>query len=281
MQELQSKLLVGGFIYGEGPRWRDGKLWFTDNKGGKVYTVGQDGVLQVAVTTEHPSGLGWAPDGTLLISMMGEAKVLRAGADGKASLLHDLSHLGWSCNDMVVGPDGRIYVNLYHKLEGGFPIGEVVLITPDGEIRSVAAGLATPNGMAITQDRSTLVVSETFSGKVLAFPIHADGTLGEKRVFADLGPERRPDGICLDAEGAAWVGSAYTGEFFRVRDGGEVTHIIKTPPGCMAIATALGGEDRRTLYLVVDELTPEQMGTDQSKGRIEYVRVEVPGAGWP
>jgi sugar lactone lactonase YvrE len=281
MQKLESKFLVDGFIYGEGPRWRDGKLWFTDNKGGAVHTVGDDGKLEVAVATEHPSGLGWAPDGSLLISMMGAAKVLRVGPDGKASLLHDLSHLGWSCNDMVVGPDGRIYVNLYHPVKNSYPMGEVMLITPDGEIRSVAADLATPNGMAITPDGSTLVVSETFSGKVLAFPIRADGTLGEKRVFADLGPERRPDGLCLDAEGAAWVGSAYTGEFFRVRDGGEITHVIETPPGSMAIATALGGEDRRTLYLVIDQLRPEQMGTNESKGRIEYVRVEVPGAGWP
>jgi sugar lactone lactonase YvrE len=280
MERLQSAFLVDGFRYGEGPRWRDGKLWFVDNRGGHVHTVGKDGKLEVAVTTPHPSGLGWTPDGTLLISLMGQAKVVRVGPDG-VDVLYDLSDRGWSCNDMVVGPDGRIYVNLYHEFKGDYPLGDVVLITPKGEIRAVATGLATPNGMAITPDRSTLVVSETFSGKILAYPILADGSLGAQRIFADLGPERRPDGICLDAEGAAWVGSAYTGEFFRVRDGGEITHLIKTPPGAMAIATCLGGEDLRTLYLVVNEVTPEGMRTGDSKGRIEYVRVEVPGAGWP
>jgi sugar lactone lactonase YvrE len=115
---------------------------------------------------------------------------------------------------------------------------------------------------------------------VLAYPIEPDGALADQRVFADLGEHRRPDGLCLDQQGAVWVGSSYTGEFLRVLDGGEITHRIQTP-GRWAVAPALGGADRRTLYLVVDETTPEALGRGESAGRIEFVRVEVPGAGWP
>jgi sugar lactone lactonase YvrE len=277
---LASTFLVDGFVYGEGPRWHDRRLWFVDTQGDAILTVDEHGTLEHAVATHHPAGLGWFPDGTLVFSTMHSAQIKTIAADGTMSVLVDLNDRAWSTNDLVVGPDGRIYADLYQKTEGGYPIGEVVLVTPDGVTRSVASGLATPNGIAISADRSTLVVSETFSGKLLAFTIEADGTLSGQRVFADLGPERRPDGVCLDAEGAAWVGSAYTGEFLRVRDGGEITHVIACP-GDMAIATAMGGDDRRTLFLVIAEMAPEDMGTPNSKGRIEHVRVDVPGAGWP
>ena len=280
MKQLHSSLLVDGFVYGEGPRWHDGALWFVDTQGDAIHRVGDDGALEVAVRTNHPAGLGWLPDGTLLFSTMHSAQIKTIGADGTESTLVDLNDRAWSTNDLVVGPDGRIYADLYQPVRGGYPMGEVVLVTPDGDARIVAGGLATPNGIAITADQSTLVVTETFGGKLHAFSIEGDGTLTGQRVFADLGPERRPDGVCLDEEGAAWVGSAYTGEFLRVRDGGEITHVIETP-GAMAIATALGGDDRRTLFLVVAEIAPEAMGTSDSKGRIEQVRVDVPGAGWP
>ena len=272
--------LVDGFLYGEGPRWHDGRLWFVDTQGDAIHTVDESGALEVAVRTHHPAGLGWLPDGTLVFSTMNSAQIKTITADGTESVLVDLNDRAWSTNDLVVGPDGRIYADLYQPHDGSYPIGDVVLVTPDGDARSVASGLATPNGIAISADRGTLVVSETFSGKLLAFTIGADGTLSNQRVFADLGPDRRPDGVCLDAEGAAWVGSAYTGEFLRVRDGGEITDVIECA-GDMAIATALGGDDRRTLFLVIAEMAPEDMGTPNSKGRIEQVRVDVPGAGWP
>jgi sugar lactone lactonase YvrE len=211
---------------------------------------------------------------------MHSAQIKRLGPDGTEAVVVDLNDRAWSTNDLVVGPDGRIYADLYQPSQGGYPMGEVVLVTADGDARVVAGDLATPNGIAISADGSTLVVSETFGGKLHAFTIERDGTLTGRRVFADLGSHRRPDGVCLDEEGAAWVGSAYTGEFLRVRDGGEITHVIEKP-GDMAVATALGGDDRRTLFLVVAEMRPEAMGTKDSKGRIEQVRVDVPGAGWP
>jgi sugar lactone lactonase YvrE len=281
MKALYSSVLVDGFVYGEGPRWHDGLLWFVDTQGDAIHTVDENGTLDVVLRTDHPAGLGWMPDGTMVFSTMHSARIKTVGSDGSVSTLVDLNDRAWSTNDLVVGPDGRIYADLYQPTGGtGYPMGEIVLVTPDGEARIVAGDLATPNGIAISADGSTLIVTETFGGKLHAFTIEDDGSLTGQRVFADLGPERRPDGVCLDEEGAAWVGSAYTGEFLRVRDGGEITHRIETP-GAMAIATALGGADRRTLFLVVAEITPEAMGTADSKGRIEQVRVDVPGAGWP
>jgi sugar lactone lactonase YvrE len=276
MKELRSTVLVDGFVYGEGPRWRDGLLWFVDTQGDAIHTVDENGTLEVVLRTDHPAGLGWMPDGTMVFSTMHSARIKTVGSDGSVATLVDLNDRAWSTNDLVVGPDGRIYADLYQPTGGtGYPMGEIVLVT-----RVVAGDLATPNGIAMSADRSTLVVTETFGGKLHAFTIEDDGSLSGQRVFADLGADRRPDGVCLDEEGAAWVGSAYTGEFLRVRDGGEITHRIETP-GAMAIATALGGTDRRTLFLVVAEITPEAMGTADSKGRIERVRVDVPGAGWP
>jgi sugar lactone lactonase YvrE len=280
VKKLESSLLVDGFRYGEGPRWHDGRLWFVDTQGDAIHSVDEHGTLAVEHRTTHPAGLGWLPDGTLVFSTMNSAQVKRLEADGTETVLVDLNDRAWSTNDIVVGPDGRIYADLYQPVQGGFPMGEVVLVTPEGDARVVAGDLATPNGIAISGDGSTLVVTETFGGKLHGFTIESDGSLSGQRVFADLGAHRRPDGVCLDEEGAAWVGSAYTGEFLRVRDGGEITHVIEVP-GDMAVATALGGDDRRTLYLVVAAMRPEAMGTPDSKGRIEHVRVDVPGAGWP
>jgi sugar lactone lactonase YvrE len=278
VETLQTTLLCEGLEFGEGPRWHDGRLWVSDIQAGRVYTV-DDGHLQVAVETRGASGLGWLPDGRLVISTLGRPYVRRVERDGEVTTLHDLRDLGWSLNDMVVGPDGRIYADLY--LEQATPLpGAIVLITPDGTVRPVASDLVTPNGLAITPDGSTLVASETGTGRVLAWDIDGDGSLQDRRVFAELGADRRPDGLCLDAEGAVWVGSYATSEFLRVLDGGEITHRIETP-GRAAIAPALGGDDRRTLFLVVnDDMNPVMEGAVR-RGHIETTRVDVPGAGWP
>jgi sugar lactone lactonase YvrE len=279
VEELHSSVVVaGGIVFGEGPRWHEGRLWFSDVAGGAINTLTEDGTLTRVVETEHPSGLGWWPDGTLVFSTLFRPTIKRVDG-GEVTAVHDLRERGWSTNDLVVGPDGTIYVDLYTGRRGDPPAGEILAIGLDGEVRSVATGLGTPNGLAIAADRTTLVVSDTDQGKVFAFPILADGGLGERRVFADLGA-RRPDGLCLDAEGAAWVGCYDTAEFLRVRDGGEITHRIDAD-GAMAVATALGGADRRTLFLIVNEGTAEGMVRGETVGRVEQVRVDVPGAGWP
>jgi sugar lactone lactonase YvrE len=279
VQKLESSLLVDGLVFGEGPRWRGDRLWFVDIPGGRINTVDERGHLEVVHELPLPSGLGWGPDGALYVSTHG-SPVIRRIVDGTITVAHDLSAFGWSLNDMVVGPDGRIYVDAYHGKPGGTPPGDIVLVTPDGDMRSVAKGLATPNGLGITPDGSTLIASETFSGKLLAFTIEPDGSLADQRVFADLGEERAPDGLCLDAEGAVWVGSFQTGEFLRVREGGEITHVIDTGPS-WAVAPALGGADRCTLFLIIADTSLEGLSKGASVGRIEHVRVDVPGAGWP
>jgi sugar lactone lactonase YvrE len=282
VETLQATKLADGLTFGEGPRWHDGRLWCTDGPAGAVRTVDEHGALDVAIETDHPSGLGWLPDGTLLISTLYRAQINRVGPGARtAEGLYDLSDRGWSTNDMVVGPDGRTYVDLYRTggSGDGTPVGDILLVTPDGEIRAVATDLATPNGLAITPDGATLLASETFGCRILAFDIAADGSLSGRRVFADLG-EGKPDGLCLDAAGAAWVGCYDTGEFLRVLDGGEVTHRIETP-GAWAVAPALGGPDRRTLYLIVNQTTTGGMQSGASTGWIEQVQVEVPGAGSP
>ncbi len=274
---LVASPLAAGFAMAEGPRWRDGLLWFSDLHGGRVMTLSEDGRLALVVETDHPSGLGWLPDGSLVFSTLFAPHIKRIDAGGVV-IAHDLGEWGESLNDMVVASDGRIYVDLYLQMNAA-PPGEILLVTPDGEVRTVASGLATPNGLVITPDGSTLIVSETFAGRLLSYAIGPDGTLGEPRVFATLEGGGHPDGICIDAEGAVWVAHSDAGGFTRVLDGGEVTHRIETP-GRWSIAPALGGSDGRTLFLSTAETSYEKLGRGETRGFIEFTRVVVPGPGW-
>jgi sugar lactone lactonase YvrE len=274
-------LLVDGLHYGEGPRWHDGALWISDVKGKRVLEIGEDGTVRTALeTADEPSGLGWFPDGRLVFSTLGRASV-QVVTDGIVSELHDLSAYGWSTNDMLVDDRGRIYVDVYREFDEvtGMPIGDVLFID-DAGVRFVARDLLTPNGMALTADGGTLVLSETFGASIYAFPVADDGTLGERRTFADLGPDRRPDGLCLDADGAVWVGSFETREFLRVLDGGEITHRIETPDFA-AVATALGGADGKTLFLALDDMRALGMEPPaEPQCRVHVARVDVPGIGY-
>ena len=263
-------LLVDGFAYGEGPRWHDGRLWFTDAPNDVVHVV-EDGELHVAVETPNPSGLGWLADGKLVVSsFLGDAAITIV--DGTTTVRHDLRTLAWSTNDLVVHDD-RIYVDLYGFTDETM-VGSIGLVSPDGEARVVATDLDMPNGMVITPDGRTLVVSETFGERLLAFSIDDDGGLIDRRVFADLGSGRHPDGLCLDGEGAVWVGCYDTSEFLRVREGGAVLDRVAVSSG-WAVAPALGGPDGRTLHLVIDETTHDDLLAGRSTGRIETVEVDV------
>jgi sugar lactone lactonase YvrE len=278
VRTLETTLVADGFSYGEGPRWHDGKLWFSDMHADAVRTIDSDGTVGLGARVHHPSGLGWTTDGELLVTSLDDAVLRRVTPDGP--VVHcDLSGFGLSLNDMVALSDGRIYVDVYTERGGKPPSGDIALIEPDGTVRIVAKQLATPNGLAITPDGSTLVASETFGNKLHAWTVGADGSLADQRVFAELG-ERCPDGICMDVEGAVWVGCFLSGEFVRVLDGGVITD--RVPIGSSwAVAPALGGADMRTLYLVVDETTFTGIATGDSTCRIESVEVEVPGTGSP
>lgn len=279
---LKTRTLVEGLVFAEGPRWHDGKLWFSDQHAHRVMTVDLKGNTETIVEVPgQPSGLGWLPDGRLLVVSMTDRRLLRL--DGRRlTLVANLKQLAsFHCNDMVVDSQGRAYVgNFGFDLDAGKPFkpSEIVLVTPDGDARVVADNLAFPNGTVITPDGHTLVVAETLAQRLTAFDIRPDGSLKRRRIWAQL-DQVTPDGICLDAENAIWIASPVGSEVLRVCQGGKVTHRvkIKTPP----FACMLGGPDRRTLFVATAESSnPDEVKAKKS-GRIEIVRVEVPGAGLP
>jgi len=270
---------VDGISYGEGPRWHVDRLWFTDGLAGTVCSAGSGGDLRVEAELPRASGLGWLPDGTLVVSGLFAAAIHHVDADGAVTATFDVSDLAFTTNDLVVAPDGRTYVDLYHLSDDGI-IGSIGWVDPRGGVRIVASGLAVPNGLGFLPDGSTLVVAETSGSRILAFPARPDGSLGAPGVFADLGADRHPDGLCVDAAGAVWVGCYDTGEFLRVKPGGTITHRVEVDGG-WAVAPALGGPDGRTLYLIVDDTTHEDLVAGTSRGWVLQARVEVPGAGSP
>jgi sugar lactone lactonase YvrE len=272
-----------GLVFPEGPRWHDGELWFSDMLGGVVMRVAQDGTVHKEFDiAAQPSGLGWLPDGRLLVVSMRDRRLLRVER-GHIAVHADLSRLApQQNNDMVVDQLGRAYVgNFGFDLPGRASPAPtcLVLVTPDGAARVVADGLLFPNGSVITPDGTTLIVGETFGARLTAFTIAADGSLHSRRTWADL-PGKAPDGICLDAEGAVWVASPPTHEVVRVRQGGAITHRIETVS--QAIACMLGGVDGRDLFLLEGYVSfdPEKARRYRS-GRIDKVRVDVPHAGLP
>ena len=284
METLTPSVLLEGLLFPECPRWHEGKLWLSDMSAYKVQTVDLDGRLEtIASVAERPAGLGFLPDGRLMVISMRNRRLLRLEADGLGEIA-DLTDLTTgNLNDMVVDAEGRAYIGNFGYDYDSSPMSlrptNIVLVTPDGRARSVADGLIFPNGMVISPDGGTLIVAETFASRLTAFTVTPDGSLTDRRSFAELGGPL-PDGICLDADGAVWVGSPTTGEFLRVVEGGTVTHRVPVP-GKWAVACMLGGSDRLTLFLCTAETTPEDQSKDKSKGWIETVRVEVPGAGYP
>jgi sugar lactone lactonase YvrE len=279
VEAIEPLPFIDGIVYGEGPRWHNGRLWFSDGPASHVCSVDETGNVAVEVELEHASGLGWLPDGTLVVSTLLEAKVHHVDAQGHMAATYDLSDLAWSTNDLVVAPDGHAYVDLYRATASGIA-GEIGLVDAGGTVRVVATGLALPNGLGFLPDGSTLVVSETNGSRLLAFPAEPDGSLGAPSVFADLGAQRHPDGLSVDVEGGVWVGCYDSGEFLRVLAGGTVTHRVAIERG-WAVAPALGGVDGRTLYMVIDETTLEGLVSGESTGWIMQARVDVPGAGSP
>jgi len=227
-------------------------------------------------------GLGFLPDGRLLIVSMRDGLLLRREHDGSLVTHADLSHLSrypWS--DMVVDGRGNAYIgNLGFNFPGGeFAPGILVLVTPDGLVRQVAEGCAFANGMVVTPDNATLILAESYGHRLTAFDIDATGLLSNRRVWADLG-DGYPDGICLDAENAIWYADVPAKRCVRVRQGGEMLQTIDLDRGCFACM--LGGVDRRTLFLMVAEYPPASWGPEAARtGQVLTVQVPVPGVGWP
>jgi sugar lactone lactonase YvrE len=278
------RLVAEGFSFLEGPRWRDGALYCSDMGAGRVVRIDPaTGAAQtLAVVPETPSGLGWLPDGRLLVVSMRDRRLLRLERDGRLALHADLSELvaHW-CNDMVVDDAGRAYVGNfgYDAFSGEAQKSTcLVAVEPDGRARVVAEGLVFPNGAAITNDRRRLIVAETWGRRLTAFEIRPDGSLAPGRLFADL-VDGSADGIAIDAEDAVWVACFGESEFRRVHEGGRVSEVVRVP-GEHAVACALGGEDRRTLFLLCAQGI-EKLMQGGAKAWIRSLRVDVPGAGIP
>ena len=288
----KARLLASGLHFGEGPRWHDGVLWFSDFFDYAVKTVDLDGHVEVKLNlSDRPSGLGWLPDGRLLVVSMTARSVLRL--EGRSLVLHaDLSPLAtFHCNDMVVDSKGRAYVGNFgfdldtaeidgtlREVVAAHQGATLVRVDPDGSIHAAAEGLMFPNGTVITPDGRTLIVGESFGGRLTAFDVDDDGLLSNRRVWAELGT-RVPDGICLDADGAVWVANPIANECFRVVEGGEVVDVIETDNRCFACM--LGGTDRRTLFMLTSQYSLEVEAAPRRTGNVLIAEVATPGAGLP
>jgi sugar lactone lactonase YvrE len=274
------KVLLDGRVFVESPRWHDGRLWFSDWGTQEIVAVDVDGNSEVVarVPTTLPFCIDWLPDGRLLVVAGPTATLLRQEADGSLVTHADLSGVGRGFNEIVVDGRGNTYVNGgdFDVLAGEeFKPGMVALVTPDGAVRQVADGIAFGNGMAVTADNSTLIVAESYGQRLTAFDIAADGGLSNRRVWAQVdGP---PDGICLDAEGAAWYADVPNKRCVRVREGGEVLATVQADRGCFSCA--LGGPDRTTLYITAAEWLG--MADGARDGQILTAPAPAPGAGHP
>jgi sugar lactone lactonase YvrE len=274
-------VLLDGVGFGEAPRWRDGRLWFSDFHRHAVSSVDDGGSRRVELEIdEPPSGLGWLPDGRLLVVAMESRRVLRVEHDGRVVTHADLSSIATgNCNDMVVASDGTAYVgNFGFDLDTGEPRRATVLarVAAGGDVSVAADGFEFPNGSVITPDGRTLIVGETMARRVTALTIAADGTLHGRRVWAELG-DVMPDGCTLDAEGAIWFADAGSSVVVRIREGGAVLDRIDA--GQRTFACALGGDDGRTLFVLCADGAGDAAATPT--GTIRTHRVDVPHAGLP
>jgi sugar lactone lactonase YvrE len=288
-----TRILCEGIYFGEGPRWRNGRLWFSDFFGHTVSSVSLAGDKRTEfVLDDQPSGLGWMPDGSLLVVSMTKRQVLRRTADGKIHLHADLGRIAtFHCNDMVVSDEGYAYVGNFgfdinvEAHERGFEAvladhatAKLACIAPDGAARVAAEGMHFPNGSVITPDGKTLIVGESLSGNYIAFDIGREGGLSNRRVWGSIWP-RVPDGCALDAEGHIWAANPFAPECVRVAPGGNVVEVIATGMPCYACM--LGGDDGRALFMLTAPTFIASIASVEPKGKLLVTRVDVPHAGLP
>jgi sugar lactone lactonase YvrE len=274
------EVLMEGVVFGESPRWHDGRLWFSDWGANQVIALGADGGHEViAAVASFPMCIDFLPDGRLLIVDSAQQRLLRREEDGSLVPYADLSMVSkkpW--NDIVVDDRGNAYVNtIGFDFPGGeFAPGLVVRVTPEGDVRPVADGVAFPNGMAITPDGGTLIVAESYANQLTAFEIGAEGGLGDRRVWAQT-PGDHPDGICMDAEGALWYADVGNRHCVRVAEGGAVLATVDLDRGAFACALSRGEDPH--LYVV-----GQNWGGPESSppsGQVVAFPAPAPGAGKP
>lgn len=288
------RILASGLHFGEGPRWHQDRLWFSDFYKHSICSVGLDGDVRVELELDdQPSGLGWMPDGSLLFVSMQKLQVWRRWPDGRLAMHADLSEIAiHRCNDMVVASDGTAYVGNFgfdldrtareKGLEAIFaatPLADLAAIAPDGTVSVAAEDFAFPNGMVITPDGRTLVVAETFGMRLTAFDIRADGRLANRRLWADTAP-RLPDGIALDAEGAIWIANPGAAECARIAQGGELLDTVKVE-GTNVYACMLGGPEGRHLFMLCGPHSDAEKAAEAPLADIRVAEVDVGRAGLP
>ncbi|TPL93175.1 SMP-30/gluconolactonase/LRE family protein [Mesorhizobium sp. B2-3-10] len=277
-------IVMEGLAFGESPRWHDGRLWVCNWGTGEIIAVDADGSRKIMLTIPAvlPYSIDWLPDGRLLVVSGREGLLLRQEADGSLVTHADLRGLSKSpWNEIVVDGRGNIYVN------GGGPApatgqhfgpGTIVLVTPDGAVRQVADTIAFADGMAVIPDNKTLIIAESHANRLTAFDIAADGSLSNRRTWADL--DGYPDGICLDAEGAVWYADVPNKHCVRVREGGDVLQTVTADRGCFACM--LGAADRKTLFITAAEWRGfEHMTSDARTGKVLGIEAPAPSVGWP
>jgi len=291
MKMADTTVLLDGLHFGEGPRWHDGRLWFSDFYAHAVKSVDELGEMRTElVMDDQPSGIGWLPDGRLLVVAMKERAVKRL--DPKGLALHaDISHLtAHLCNDMVVDSDGTAWVGNFGfdldaelrtrgaEVISDHPATNLVRIDADGSVHLAAPDMHFPNGSVITPDGDTLIVAETLAACLTAFAINADKSLGHRRIWAAV-ENVAPDGICLNDNNEIWVANALAPEVILVAEGGEVINRIETSQPCYACM--LGGLDGRTLFALTAASSDGELAAANKTGKIETVQVDRARAGWP
>lgn len=300
VSDHQLTTLFEGGAFFEGPRWHEGRWWVSDMYRHAVYTVDGAGHERHELDVPgQPSGLGWLPGGDLLVVSMRDHRLLRHHRDGQVTVHADLSGLcGGVLNDLVVDQLGRAWVGDFgfNLMEFDDPVTtSVKRVDPDGAITVAAEGLVFPNGSVVTPDGATLIVGETLANRYTAFTIGEDGSLGDRRVWAELGPEVvlgpattmfeqikvAPDGCALDAEGHIWAADGVGGRCIRVAEGGAIVDEVRAPGGLGVFACMLGGDDGRTLLMCC---APDYFEANRREAReaiLVTTTVAVPHAGLP
>lgn len=292
-----ASVLLEGLVFPESPRWYEGRLWFSDVYARQVLAVGLDGQREiVAQLDDDPSGLGFLPDGTPIVALMRRRQVIRLVA-GRTEVHADLSDMPVGfLNDMVVDGRGRAYVDCsVVRRFGGDGAECIAVIEPSGAVQTATSEVYAPNGLAVTEDGTRLLCASPLRRQLTSFRIEPDGKLADRAVVADT--MSRPDGICLDASGAVWIGALEAHACQRIAPGGAVLEAVSAGNRSVT-ACVLGGVDRRTLFLTTVEVTGEHFdahmrsivagdaqvewgGQGPPQGFIEVARVGIPGVGWP
>jgi sugar lactone lactonase YvrE len=295
----QLHLLVDRGTFFEGLRWRGGRWWASDFYADRVIAVDPEGTVEEVMHLRQPSGLGWLPDGSLLAVSMTGHELWRRAPDGTVTRHADISALSrGEANDMLVDPAGRAYVGNYgfDLMAGAAPEAAVLVrVDPDGTVSAAADGLHFPNAVLLSPDGRTMIVAETIAARLTAFTVAEDGSLSDRRVWAQLGPTPplttldeviprvafAPDGCTLDAEGCVWAADSLHHRCARIAPGGEVLQEIAAPDDRVFYGCMLGGEDGRTLLLCTAPDWRQERPAGELASELYTVPVQVPHAGLP